>query len=129
MMREKFTLKADESLLRQLIANEISPSAFFATLFGQKQSAHYRAMCEGLVAYHNKDGGSPEVTEFEITDSGFKPEKSEGYLKCKFGIHFHYTCSDVHNDANDTIRWDFILDEATNTIRFTGEEPWVRDAE
>jgi hypothetical protein len=80
-------------------------------------------MCEGLVAYHNKEGGSPEVKEFEITESGFNAESRMGYCKCKFGIHFHYTCSDVHNDAKDTIRWDFKLDEDTTPFISPAKNP------
>lgn len=124
-----FSLKADEALLKQIQESEINASEFLTRLFGEKSSVNYWTMCEGLVAYHNKEGGSPEVKEFEITDCGFKPESKEGYLKCKFGIHFHYTCSDIHHNAKDTIRWDFQLDEAKSIIIFTGEVPWVRDAE
>lgn len=128
-MGEKFSLKVEDDLLKQLVTKELNISGFLSGLFGPVSSSNYRAMCEGLVAYHNKDGGSPEVKEFEITEGGLSTENNTGYCKCKFNIHFHYTCSDVHNDAKDTIRWDFKLDEATNIIHFTGEEPWVRDAE
>jgi hypothetical protein len=128
-MGEKFSLKVEDDLLKQLVTKELNISGFLSALFGPVSTSNYRAMCEGLVAYHNKEGGSPEVKEFEITESGFNAEPVLGYCKCKFNIHFHYTCSDVHNDAKDTIRWDFKLDEATNIIHFTGEEPWVRDAE
>ncbi|RWY57259.1 hypothetical protein [Mucilaginibacter gilvus] len=128
-MREQFSLQVEGSLLKQLVKEGLNPLIFFNHLFGPISSPNYRAMCEGLVAYHNKEGGSPEVKEFEITDTGFKPESITGYLKCKFGIHFHYTCSDVHNDATDTIRWDFKIDWGSHNIHFTGEEPWIRDAE
>jgi hypothetical protein len=128
-MREKFSLVIDRSLSRELVNNEINAAEFLTRLFGDKSSQNYHTMCEGLVAYHNKEGGSPEITQFEITDCGFKAESTTGFLKCKFSIHFHYTCSDVHNDARDIIRWDFKLDKYNNLIHFTGEEPWVRDAE
>ncbi|MBD1364053.1 hypothetical protein IDJ77_09555 [Mucilaginibacter sp. ZT4R22] len=128
-MGEKFSLKVEDGLLKQLVKQQLNISGFLSRLFGPINSPDYRAMCEGLVAYHNKDGGSPEVAEFEIIDSGFNVESLSGYCKCKFGIHFHYTCSDVHNDATDTIRWDFALDTSNRNICFNGEEPWVRDVE
>jgi hypothetical protein len=127
-MGEKFSLPVEDGLLNRLINKEITAAEFLSRLFGERDSRNYWLMCEGLVAYHNKEGGSPEVKEFEITESGFNAESRMGYCKCKFGIHFHYTCSDVHNDAKDTIRWDFKADKESN-IHFTGEEPWVRDAE
>lgn len=128
-MGEKFSLPVEDELLHRLISEEIAATDFLSALFGERGNRNYWMMCEGLVAYHNKDGGSPEVKAFEVSDSGFNTESRTGYLKCKFVIHFHYTCSDVHNDAKDTIRWDFEVDEANSKIHFTGEEPWVRDAE
>ena len=128
-MGEQFSLPVEGGLLQRFINKQITAADFLNTLFGERDSRNYWLMCEGLVAYHNKDGGSPEVKEFEITESGFSAESKTGFCRCKFNVHFHYTCSDVHNDAKDTIRWDFKLDEATNIIHFTGEEPWVRDAE
>nr|WP_294943604.1 hypothetical protein [uncultured Mucilaginibacter sp.] len=128
-MGEKFSLSVEDELLHRLISKQIAATDFLSALFGERGSRNYWTMCEGLVAYHNKDGGSPEVKEFEISDSGFNPETMCGYLKCKFNIHFHYTCSDVHNDAKDTIRWDFKVDTEGSVIYFNGEEPWVRDAE
>lgn len=128
-MREKFTLSLDPStqpFLSQPGANAIT---LLTQFFGEPNSANYRAMCEGLVAYHNKEGGSPEVKEFGISDAAYHPETRTGWCKCRFGIHFHYTCSDVHHDAKDTIRWDFEVDAENGTIKFTGEEPWVRDAD
>jgi hypothetical protein len=128
-MGEKFLLPVEDELLNRLINKEIIAADFLSTLFGEKDSRNYWMICEGLVAYHNKEGGSPEVNEFEISESSFDTEMRTGYCKCKFSIHFHYTCSDVHNDAVDTIRWDFKADTDNNIIYFTGEEPWIRDAE
>ncbi|MDB5288393.1 MAG: hypothetical protein JWR05_3342 [Mucilaginibacter sp.] len=128
-MREKFSLTLEEPLITQLINGDTTVSGFLESVFGKKGSANYIAMCEGLVAYHNKDGGSPEVTEFDITESSFKPATLSGAFKCSFAVHFHYTCSDIHNNAKDTIRWDFKLGDKANTVMFIGEEPWIRDAE
>ncbi|MDB5000786.1 MAG: hypothetical protein JWR76_1863 [Mucilaginibacter sp.] len=128
-MREKFSLTLEEALIQQLINRDITVSGFLESIFEKKGSMNYIAMCEGLVAYHNKDGGSPEVAEFDITESSFNPAMLSGAFKCSFAIHFHYTCSDIHNNAKDTIRWDFKLGDKVNTVMFIGEEPWIRDAE
>ena len=128
-MREKFSLTLEEDLIQQLINRDITVSGFLESVFKKKGSTNYMAMCEGLVAYHNKDGGSPEVAEFDITESSFNPAMLSGAFKCSFEIHFHYTCSDIHNNAKDTIRWDFKLGDKVNAVTFIGEEPWIRDAE
>jgi hypothetical protein len=128
-MREKFNLTLERALITQLINGEIAVSGFLESVFKEKGNTNYIAMCEGLVAYHNKDGGSPEVTEFDITESSFNPATLSGAFKCSFAVHFHYTCSDIHNNAKDTIRWDFKLGDKANTLMFIGEEPWIRDAE
>lgn len=128
-MGEQFTLAFDHKALEQVLNEKLTISVFLKQLFGDKGSANYRDMCEHLVAYHNKDGGSPEVSEFELTDPVFNADTLTGHFKCKFNIHFFYTCSDVHSNAKDTIRWDFTLNEDTHLIALTGEEPWVRDAD
>jgi hypothetical protein len=128
-MGEKFSLTLEEALITQLINGDITSSGFLESVFGKKGSTNYIAMCGGLVAYHNKDGGSPEVTEFDITESRFDRATLSGAFKCSFAVHFHYTCSDIHNNAKDTIRWDFKLGDKANTLMFIGEEPWIRDAE
>ncbi|AMR31883.1 hypothetical protein A0256_10845 [Mucilaginibacter sp. PAMC 26640] len=128
-MGEQFSLAFDHTALEQLLIDQLTIADFLEQLFGDKGSPNYRDMCEHLVAYHNKDGGSPEVLDFDLTEPVFHTDTLSGHFKCKFGIHFFYTCSDVHNNAKDTIRWDFKIDQATHIINFTGEQPWVRDAD
>ncbi|RFZ82169.1 hypothetical protein DYU05_16245 [Mucilaginibacter terrenus] len=126
-MREEFQLAADTTAIKLLYSNETSVLIFLQTLFNQEASANYSTLTRALEAYHNKDGGSPVVTQLELIDAKFDPLKKFGSFRARFSLHFHYTCSDVHNDAKDTISWDFKVDEQTGTIHFTGEEPWVRD--
>src|SRR4051812_18907382 len=128
-MGEKFSLTLDNGLITQLINRDITASAFLESIFLKGGGTNYTAMCEGLVAYHNKDGGSPAVTAFDISESSFNRATLSGAFKCSFAIHFHYTCSGIHNHAKDNIRWDFQLGDIANTIMFIGEEPWIRDAE
>ncbi|OOQ57947.1 hypothetical protein [Mucilaginibacter pedocola] len=90
MMGEKFSLPIAQGLFVQLAKGQINIAEFLKQLFGEPGTHNYWLMCEGLVAYHNKDGGSPEVKHFDITDSGFNADTKTGFCKCSFGIHFHY---------------------------------------
>jgi hypothetical protein len=93
------------------------------------KASNHAVMCNALKEYHRNDGGSPEVHDFEIVNTKFDTNKLTGRFRTSFKINYHYTCSDVHNTAKDTIDWDFVVDSTNNIIHLTGEEPLVRDGD
>lgn len=125
-MREEFTIAAPAGMYARLLEGNTLPDSFVQQLFSD--TANFAVLKRALEAYHNKDGGSPEAQNIELIDVKFNPATRSGSFRCRFKLHFHYTCSDVHNHAADTISWDFKLSD-DDTILFKGEIPWTRDAE
>lgn len=126
-MAEKLELPINPSQLERLQARSISVDDFINKLFKDEQQ--HAMMCSALQEYHRNDGGSPEVDAFTIVDAVLNVNQLTGRLRTVFKVKYHYTCSDVRNTANDTIDWNFIIDQANASIFLTGEEPWVREGD
>jgi len=126
-MAERLQLHLPQFDFAALLNENLSSEDFLHNLF-QDQFNH-KLMCTALQEYHRNDGGSPEVHNFEIIRITFTPAVLTGRFTCKFRVKYHFTCSDIRNEAGDTIVWDFKIDEAKQIIDMTGEEPLVRDGE
>ena len=126
-MAEKLQLHLPQSEFEALLNENKSTENFLHALFQDKDN--HKFMCAALQEYHRNDGGSPEVHDFELIRIVFTPAILTGRFTCKFRVKYHYTCSDVRNEAGDTITWDFIIDEAKQIIDMTGEESLVRDGD
>lgn len=126
-MAEKLELTTSQQNIAKLLAGSLNIDNFLNQLF--QDPANHTAMCASLQEYHRNDGGSPEVHAFEIIRVAFNPDSLTGRFTCKFRVQYHYTCSDVRNDAGDTIVWDFKLDKENGMLYLTGEEPLVRDGD
>ncbi len=126
-MAEKLQLHLSQSEYEALLNENRSTENFLVKLF--RDQGNHKLMCSALQEYHRNDGGSPEVHDFEIIRIQFTPAILTGRFTCKFRVKYHFTCSDIRNEAGDTIVWDFIIDEARQVIDMTGEEPLVREGE
>ncbi|MFD1256531.1 hypothetical protein ACFQ3S_06955 [Mucilaginibacter terrae] len=126
-MAEKLQLPFSETEFTALLNENRSNEDFVNNLFRNK--GNHKLMCSALQEYHRNDGGSPEVHDFEIIRINFTPAILAGRFTCKFRVKYHFTCSDVRNEAGDTIVWDFKMDEGKHVIDITGEEPLVREGE
>lgn len=126
-MSEKLQLTVTKSNLEDLTKGKITIDAFLNKLLSVKE--HHALMCAGLQEYHRNDGGSPEVHAFEIVHASFNPDNLIGHFTCKFRVKYHYTCSDVRNEASDTITWSFKPDIANCTLNLTGEKVLERDGD
>jgi len=124
-MAEKLELPINPSQLNHLQARKISVDDFINELFKDEQ--HYAMMCSALQEYHRNDGGSPEVAAFEVVNAFYDSNTLSGTFRCKFRVNYHYTCSDVRNDATDTIDWGFKIDKDHYRLLLTGEETLERD--
>lgn len=124
-MAEKLEFNCKQNNLEQFISCNIQIADFLNDLFTDplKQSQ----MCAALQSYHRNDGGSPEVHAFEIENAVFNAESLAGRFRCRFRVIYHYTCSDVHNSAGDTIDWTFKI--ADDILFLTGEEVLERDSD
>ncbi|WP_184545745.1 hypothetical protein [Mucilaginibacter sp. FT3.2] len=122
-MAKDFDLPVDTSLLKQLYEGETAIGQFLTAFFSDK--SNHSSICQGLASYFYDDGGSPEVREFEITNASFNPGNLTGSFKCVFKVYFFFTCSDVKNQKNENITWQFSINKNKLSIAFVGEEPWV----
>jgi hypothetical protein len=126
-MAEKLQLLFSETELTALLNENRSSEDFLYNLFQDKNN--HKLMCSALQEYHRNDGGSPEVHDFEIIRVAFTQAILTGRFTCKFRVKYHFTCSDIRNEAGDTIVWNFKIDEARQVIDMIGEEPLVREGE
>ncbi|WCT10862.1 hypothetical protein [Mucilaginibacter jinjuensis] len=123
-MGEKLDLQFALQLLEQLQSQQISFTDFLNKVFNYNEGKNYLQMCAALKAYHHQNGGAPEVLEFEITQVSYNAGTLSGSFNCKFKVSFFFGCDDLHIDKNDTISWEFKIDDHSCTLHLTGEEPW-----
>jgi hypothetical protein len=124
-MAEKLDLPISPTPFEGLQAGNISIEDFINGLFKDQQPQ--TKMCLALQEYHRNDGGSPEVDAFEVQNVTYNAEALSGSFRCKFRVNYHYTCSDVRNNAMDTIDWDFRIDKDNCMLILIGEETLERD--
>jgi hypothetical protein len=118
-----FELPVDIDFLDQLQTEDSSPGQLLKSMFDDK--AARASLCQALASYFYDDGGSPEVREFEIVKATLNSDNLSGSLKCDFTVHYFFTCSDIKNQKNENITWQFKVDSSNFKIEFIGEEPWV----
>lgn len=123
-MAEKLEFNCNHDSLQGLINSSTTIADFLKELF--TDPLKHLQMCSALQAYHRNDGGSPEVHAFDIENAVFNSDSLNGRFRCRFKVIYHYTCSDVHNTAGDTIDWTFKI--ADNNLFLTGEEVLERDS-
>ncbi|MVN90163.1 hypothetical protein [Mucilaginibacter aquatilis] len=124
-MAEKLEFNCTQDDLQNLIKGNTLIADFLNDLF--TEPAKYAQMCTALQSYHRNDGGSPEVHSFTIENTAFDANAMLGRFRCRFKVMYHYTCSDVHNTAGDTIDWTFKITH--QTLQLTGEEVLERDGD
>ncbi|WP_295768106.1 hypothetical protein [uncultured Mucilaginibacter sp.] len=124
-MAEKLEFSCSQDDLRNLINGKILIADFLSNLF--TDPAKYAQMCAALQSYHRNDGGSPEVHSFDVENAILNPDGTSGRFRCRFRVKYHYTCSDVHNTAGDTIDWTFKI--INQTLQLTGEDVLERDGD
>ena len=124
-MAEKLELPFSATEFYTLLNENQSSEDFLNNLFQDKDN--HKLMCSALQEYHRNDGGSPEVHAFELMRITFTPATLTGRFTCKFRVKYHYTCSDIRNEAGDSIVWDFKIDTANYVLYLSGEEILERD--
>ncbi|WP_183557062.1 hypothetical protein [Mucilaginibacter sp. SP1R1] len=127
-MAKDFKSAVSADKLQEILSKEITIEQFLSDFFNEKGSKPYTDFCRALASYHDEEGGSPEVREFEIIRFGFDTDKLTGEFTCAFTVYFFFGCSGINSDKRDTITWKFKIDAEDLNIAFTGEEPWVSDA-
>jgi hypothetical protein len=126
-MAEKLDIVLSKAHLEQLLNGKLTIDNFLKHQFSN--AVNHAAMCSALQEYHRNDGGSPEVHVFDVMNGSFNPQTLTGSFRCNFRVIYHYTCSDVRNNAADTIDWDFKIDALSRNLYLTGEETLERDGD
>lgn len=128
-MREKFSLPYYEDELKQLLKKEIDIETFLEKVFFDQEGITHSEMCGRLMSYHSDDGGAPDVSDYEIVDVKFNYDTLKGSFETEFQVYYFYGCSDLNNDEEDSIMWDFTINRDLKIVEFLGEEPWKREPE
>jgi hypothetical protein len=81
-----------------------------------KEEAAFNKVISHLTDYHNADGGSIEINNFEVTGCTYSPENKKGQVKITYRIYYFYGCADITKDAGDHETWNFDMDITGNTL-------------
>ncbi|MCD8741694.1 hypothetical protein LT679_13855 [Mucilaginibacter roseus] len=90
---------------------------------------NHALMCNRLERYHWGMGTSPEVKAFTIELIKPADDGLSGSFRCRFRVNYSFTCSGIESGENNTISWDYNIDQHTRTIFLQGETPLTRDGD
>jgi|GEM_PF-3163661 hypothetical protein len=87
------------------------------------------AICDQLVAFHDGDGGSPEVKEFNVLPEEviYDPETHKGKVTFRYRVRFFFGCSDINSDEPANEKADFEVDLINNKLAVHIHDPIRRD--
>lgn len=107
--------------------NNTNVEQFLNELLSIKEN--HALMCNRLERYHWGMGTSPEVKAFSVELVKPAADGLSGSFRCRFRVNYSFTCSGIESGENNTISWDYTIDEANNTIFLQGETPLTRDGD
>ncbi|GAA4921613.1 hypothetical protein [Mucilaginibacter defluvii] len=90
---------------------------------------NHTLMCNRLERYHWGMGTSPEVKAFTIELVRPAANGLSGSFRCRFRVNYSFTCSGIESGENNTISWDYYIDQNQGTIFLQGETPLTRDSD
>ena len=88
---------------------------------------NHALMCNRLERYHWGMGTSPEVKAFTIELVKPAANGLSGSFRCRFRVNYSFTCSGIESGENNTISWEYNIDQHKGTIFLQGETPLTRD--
>jgi len=92
---------------------------FFNNLFFAEPENNKEAIEQirtGLLAFHQQDGGSPEIHSFKITDSSFNPQTNSGKIKFGYEVFFTFGCADIHRSDICTETCTFKIEQEKHLL-------------
>ena len=92
-------LQIEEDKLKVLSGIKAISVDFFNNLFFAEPENNKEAIEQirtGLLAFHQQDGGSPEIRTFKIIDSSFEHAANSGKIKFEYEVFFTFGCADIY---------------------------------
>jgi hypothetical protein len=125
MATVKFDIPKD--LIKKLEDGELAISQLLADVLGLANNLE--TVCAGLVAFHDTDGGSPEVKTFSILpeEVTYHPETHTGKVVLRYRVRFFFGCSDISSDEPANEKSDFEIDVLNNKLYLHIHDPIRRD--
>lgn len=119
------TYNVPPELITKLTDGQTAIGQFLIDVFALKTEA----ICEQLVAFHDGDGGSPEVTTFNILSEEviYDPETHKGKVTFRYRVRFFFGCSDINSDEPANEKADFEVDLLNNILAVHIHDPIRRD--
>jgi hypothetical protein len=87
------------------------------------------AIRDQLVAFHDGDGGSPEVKQFDILPEEviYDPETHKGKVTFRYRVCFFFGCSDINSDEPANEKADFEVNMISRKLAIHIHDPIRRD--
>jgi hypothetical protein len=69
-----------------------------------------------LVEFHQEDGGSPEVPDFEITDCWYDATSKTGKVRFEYTVFFTFGCADIYPIQKSAETSGFSIDSGSSKL-------------
>jgi hypothetical protein len=121
------TFDVPKDVIKKLEDGELAISQLLADVLSADNNLEI--ICAGLVAFHDADGGSPEVKTFTILpeEITYHPEMHTGKVVLRYRVRFFFGCSDVSADEPANEKSDFEIDVIGNKLHVHIHDPISRD--
>ena len=104
------TFDVPKELIKKLEDGDIAVSQLLTDVLFTDNNLE--TICAGLVAFHDTDGGSPEVKTFTILpeEVTYHSETHIGKVVLRYRVRFFFGCSDISSDEPASEKSDFEID-------------------
>ncbi|MCC8425910.1 hypothetical protein [Mucilaginibacter sp. UR6-11] len=121
------TFDVPNDLIKKLEGGKLAVSQLLADVLGADDNLEI--ICAGLVAFHDGDGGSPEVETFTILpgEVTYHPGAHTGKVVLRYRVRFFFGCSDISSDEPANEKSDFEIDAVNNKLLLHIHDPIRRD--
>ncbi|MDB5002942.1 MAG: hypothetical protein JWQ34_1167 [Mucilaginibacter sp.] len=123
------TYNVPPELITKLTDGQTAIGQFLLDVFAVNSTVNTELICAELVAFHDGDGGSPEVKQFDILPEEviYDPETHKGKVTFRYRVRFFFGCSDINSDEPANEKADFEVDLINNILAVHIHDPIRRD--
>jgi len=100
--------------VQSLIDNSSLKDFLEETLRSDKSS--FDEVCAALLQFHQDEGGSPQVPDFEIAYCEYDGTTHTGKIRFEYDVFFTFGCADIYPTQKSTETSKFSIDESNSKL-------------
>lgn len=128
MAELKFWFPKDDYIL--VLNGELSVEEFLNDVLmgvGMPEEDGHEQLAGALLQLHWGDGGSPEVSDFNVTDSAYDSIKKLGSFTIEYTVYLYFGCDDINKEVDCEEKFNFSIDDENDVLKIITPERHVRD--